>query len=148
MSLLDKIFKKKKEKPKNLGKRIKKGKKEDLKRKEEGKSKKVKVKKKKRKISLTPGIACTVRTPLITEKATFLSEKGQYVFEVERKSSKRRIKEVIEKIFSVNVEKVRVINIKGKVKKYRSRAEGKRRDRKKAIVTLSEGEKIELFEGI
>ncbi len=88
-----------------------------------------------------------IRRPLITEKVTKLQEKlNQYVFEVAPSSNKIEIKRAVEDRFKVQVTKVRTINVPGKLKRL-GRFSGRRPDWKKAIVTLAEGEKIELFEG-
>ncbi|NJM05149.1 50S ribosomal protein L23 [Candidatus Gracilibacteria bacterium] len=83
--------------------------------------------------------------PLITEKNTNLMELNQYCFEVDREASKPQIKRAIENIFSVSVTKVRTINMRGKQKR-RGTVLGHQRDWKKAIVTLADGDRIELFE--
>lgn len=85
--------------------------------------------------------------PLITEKGAQLKEAGnQYLFHVDRRANKIEIKKAIEEIFEVHVISVRTIQMPGK-KKRMGRFEGKRPDWKKAVVTLKEGETIELFEG-
>lgn len=86
--------------------------------------------------------------PIITEKCTDLREKQNiYTFEVHRDATKHEIKRVIEKLYTVKVEGVRVINTKGKIKT-RKMVEGKRKDRKKALVKLKKGDKIPIFEGV
>ena len=88
-----------------------------------------------------------LRRPVITEKSTSLQEEGKYAFEVSSRSNKILIKAAVEKAFNVKVTAVNVMNVRGKTKLI-----GRRRVRmsswKKAIVTLKEGEKIELFEGV
>ena len=85
--------------------------------------------------------------PHLTEKVVLLKElANQVVFQVDRKANKIEIKNAIEKIFSVKVEKVSTINCKGKVKRL-GKFEGRCADWKKAIITLKEGDKIEYFEG-
>ncbi|MGK0288993.1 MAG: large subunit ribosomal protein L23 [bacterium] len=89
----------------------------------------------------------TILAPYITEKVMLQSElENKVVFKVPVSSNKIEIKDAIEKIFSVKVEKVATVNSKGK-RKRQGRFEGKRSDWKKAIVTLKEGDKIEYFEG-
>ena len=89
-----------------------------------------------------------VRRPLITEKTTIQKESfNQVTFEVDRKANRVEIKRAIEKIFNVRVAAVRTMQIIGKVKR-RGRILGKRRDWKKAIVTLMPGERIDFFEGV
>ena len=93
--------------------------------------------------------------PLLSEKANKLSFMNrQYVFEVSSKSNKLQIKNAIEKRFEVKVEKVRTINYKGKMKNTSVRSNGKvlrtsgfRTNWKKAIVTLLEGQKIDIVGG-
>jgi len=93
--------------------------------------------------------------PLLSEKANKLSSMSrQYVFEVSSKSNKLQIKNAIEKKFEVKVAKVRTINYKGKMKNTSVRSNGKvlrtsgfRSDWKKAIVTLLEGQKIDIVGG-
>jgi large subunit ribosomal protein L23 len=89
-----------------------------------------------------------VRKALITEKGTALRElRNQYHFEVARDANKIEIRHAIETIFSVKVEEVRTMQMRGKVKR-QGRYLGKRSDWKKAIVTLRPEQKIELFEQI
>lgn len=85
--------------------------------------------------------------PVITEKSMDLLADNKYTFIVDKKANKTEIKNAIEKIFDVRVEKVRTMNVKGKTKRM-GRFEGKTPDRKKAIVTLKPGHKIRLFEGM
>ena len=90
----------------------------------------------------------TIRKVLITEKSTILREtRNQYFFEVARDANKIEIKLAIETIFSVKVDDVRTMQLRGKVKR-QGRWVGKRNDWKKAIVTLKPDQKIELFEQI
>jgi len=89
-----------------------------------------------------------VRKALITEKGTALRElRNQYHFEVARDANKIEIRHAIETIFSVKVEQVRTMQMRGKVKR-QGRYLGKRSDWKKAIITLQPEQKIELFEQI
>ena len=89
-----------------------------------------------------------VRKVLITEKGTVLREtRNQYFFEVAREANKIEIKRAIETIFSVKVDSVRTMQLRGKVKR-QGRWVGRRNDWKKAIVTLKPDQKIELFEQI
>lgn len=85
--------------------------------------------------------------PHLTEKVVLMKElENKVVFQVDRRANKIEIKDAIESIFSVKVEKISTINCKGKVKRL-GKFEGRCADWKKAIVTLKEGEKIEYFEG-
>lgn len=83
--------------------------------------------------------------PIITEKNTNLMEINKYCFEVVRDANKPQIKRAIERIFNVTVLNVRTMNVRGK-KRRRGREFGYTAAWKKAIVTLAEGEHIELFE--
>jgi large subunit ribosomal protein L23 len=88
-----------------------------------------------------------IRRPLITEKTTIQKdEANQVTFEVDRRANRIEIGRAVEKIFNVNVESVRTMHVRGKTKR-RGRTLGKRRDWKKAIVTLRPGERIDFFEG-
>ncbi len=88
-----------------------------------------------------------LRRPLITEKSTLLKEQNRYAFEVALKASKRQIKEAVETAFKVNVIKVNVMNVPGKMKRMRRR-QVMTPSWKKAIVTLKQGQKIEFYEGV
>jgi large subunit ribosomal protein L23 len=88
-----------------------------------------------------------IRSPVITEKATMLSEHNQVSFRVALDATKPQIKQAVEKLFNVKVEKVNTIRVKGKVKRFRGRV-GKRGDFKKAIVTLAEGNTIDVTTGL
>ncbi len=88
-----------------------------------------------------------IRRPLITEKTTIQKETSNQVsFEVDRRANRVEIKKAVEKIFNVRVAGVRTMQIKGKTKR-RGRIVGKRKDWKKALVTLGPGERIDFFEG-
>lgn len=85
--------------------------------------------------------------PLVTEKSMNLLADNKYTFIVDKRANKTEIKNAIENIFTVKVESVNTMNIKGKPKRM-GRFEGKKPDRKKAIVSLKPGQKIRLFEGM
>ncbi len=85
--------------------------------------------------------------PLITEKATRVSENGQVVFKVRLDADKGEIKEAVESIFGVKVKAVNTLVQKGKTKRFRGRP-GKRNDIKKAFVTLADGQAIDVTTGI
>ena len=85
--------------------------------------------------------------PLITEKNTNLMQLNKYSFQVDRSASKPQIKAAIEEIFGVTVMRVHTMNLRGK-KRRRGTRFGYTADWKKAIVTLSEGDRIELFESV
>lgn len=85
-----------------------------------------------------------IKTPHVTEKATFLSGKNQYIFKVWSRANKIEIKKAIEKIFGVEVRAVKIINVAPK-KRRLGRIEGKIPGYKKAIVKIKEGQKIEVL---
>ena len=88
-----------------------------------------------------------IRKPIITEKATIMSEQNKTVFKVHEKANKKIIKKNIEKLFKVNVIKVNIINQKTKLKLKQGRKSYKS-GYKKAIVTLKKGQSIDLTTGI
>lgn len=89
-----------------------------------------------------------IKRPLITEKATLLREiQNAVAFEVDRRANKKQIQDAVEKLFKVKVVDVRTINIPGKPKR-RGLVVGRRPGWKKAIVTLRQGDRIEIFEGV
>jgi large subunit ribosomal protein L23 len=89
-----------------------------------------------------------IKRPVVTEKTNIQKEvHNQITFEVDRKANRVEIKQAVESIFKVNVADVKTMQIKGK-KKTRGRIVGKRRNWKKAIVTLMPGERIDFFEGV
>ena len=88
-----------------------------------------------------------IRKPIITEKATLASESGAVVFEVHMDATKPQIKEAVEALFNVKVKAVNTTVTKGKVKKFRGRP-GRRKDVKKAYVTLVEGNTIDVTTGL
>ena len=92
-----------------------------------------------------------LRRPLVTEKSNYQTgDLNQYVFEVSRDASKTMIKDAVETIFDVSVERVNVINVPAKrSRRWRSRRIKVRRSAyKKAIVTLAAGDRIDVFEGV
>ncbi len=89
----------------------------------------------------------SIRYPIITEKATILSEQNKTVFRVHDKANKKNIKKNIEKLFKVNVVKINIINQKTKIKMKQGRKSYKP-GYKKAIVTLKKGQSIDLTTGI
>lgn len=89
-----------------------------------------------------------LKKPLITEKSTLAREVANAVaFEVDRRATKRQIRDAVEKMFKVKVEDVKTMNVAGKPKR-RGQVVGRRPGWKKAIVTLKAGDKIEFFEGV
>ncbi len=89
----------------------------------------------------------SIRHPIITEKATILSEQNKTVFRVHKGANKKTIKKNIEKVFKVNVIKVNIVNKKTKLKMRQGRKSYKS-GYKKAIVTLKKGQSIDLTTGI
>ena len=85
--------------------------------------------------------------PRITEKSMAEALNNQYTFTVNPHATKTQIRHAIEDIFKVNVVKVNTINVKGKTKRFRGRV-GQRSDVKKAIVTLAEGQSIDITTGL
>ncbi|MEP3346696.1 MAG: 50S ribosomal protein L23 [Litoreibacter sp.] len=88
-----------------------------------------------------------IRKPLITEKATLASENNAVVFEVAIEANKPMIKEAVETLFGVKVKAVNTSITKGKVKRFRGQP-GRRKDVKKAYVTLEEGNTIDVSTGL
>jgi len=89
----------------------------------------------------------SIRQPIITEKATILSEQNKTVFKVHVEANKNTIKKNIEKLFKVNVVKVNIVNTKTKKKLKQGRLSTKS-GYKKAIITLKKGQSIDLATGI
>ena len=88
-----------------------------------------------------------LRRPVITEKSTILQEQGRYTFEVAPNATKHQIKEAVEEAFNVDVLQVNTMHVRGKRKRFGPRiAQG--RSWKKAIVLLSPGDTITIFEGV
>jgi large subunit ribosomal protein L23 len=89
-----------------------------------------------------------IKRPVITEKTSIQKEQfNQLTFEVDRRANRIEIKKAIETVFKVRVAGVKTMQVTGKTKQ-RGRITGKRRDWKKAIVTLMPGERIDFFEGV
>jgi large subunit ribosomal protein L23 len=92
-----------------------------------------------------------LRRPIITEKSSYLSSKlGQYVFEVNRQATKNEIKQAVETLFDVSVVRVNILNVPARrTRRPRSRRVLVRRSGiKKAVVTLAEGQRLPVFEGV
>ena len=88
-----------------------------------------------------------IRSPLITEKSTIISEFNQVSFRVPLAATKPEIRAAVEGLFDVKVTSVNTLRQQGKVKRFRGRL-GKRNDTKKAIVTLAEGDSIDITTGV
>ena len=89
----------------------------------------------------------TILAPVITEKATLLSEQNKVVFRVAADASKDEIAAAVEELFKVKVTKVNTLVTKGKTKRFRGIV-GRRSDVKKAIVTLADGQSIDITTGL
>lgn len=88
-----------------------------------------------------------LRKPLITEKNSALQAQGKYFFEVDKSANKTLVKQAVQKAFDVTVMSVNIINVPGKTKRM-GRNIVHTPSWKKAVVTLKEGETIQLFEGV
>src|SRR4051812_44620455 len=92
----------------------------------------------------------TIVRPVVSEKSTILGEAGKYVFEVAPSANKIQIARAVEEAFAnkkVQVDSVNILHVAGKVRR-RGRSVGRTRSWKKAIVTLKEGQRLDLFEGV
>ena len=85
--------------------------------------------------------------PIVTEKATSLSEHGQIVFKVRIDATKVQIRRAVERLFDVKVTRVNTIRVTGKTKLFRQTL-GRRSNYKKAVVTLAEGQNIAYLAGL
>lgn len=88
-----------------------------------------------------------IRTPVITEKSTLVSEHNQVVFNVARDATKTEVKAAVEALFGVKVKAVNTLLRKGKTKRFRGVA-GTQQDVKKAIVTLVDGQTLDVTTGL
>lgn len=82
--------------------------------------------------------------PIITEESMLKMDENKYTFEVAVKANKTEVKQAIEKLFNVDVKNVNIMNVRGKLKRM-GRFAGYTRKRRKAIVTIAEGQSIEIF---
>ncbi|APF37870.1 Ribosomal protein L23 [Chelatococcus sambhunathii] len=98
-------------------------------------------------MSIDPRHYDVIVAPVITEKATSASEQNKVVFKVARTATKPQIKAAVEKLFDVKVTGVNTLVTKGKVKRFRGMV-GQRSDVKKAVVTLAEGQTIDVTTGL
>ena len=92
-----------------------------------------------------------LKSPLVTEKVSALNEKGKYGFIVDQAANKIEIKDAVEKMYGVNVERVNTINVLGKKKSRFTKAgtlTGRKPSYKKAIVTLAQGEVIDFYSNV
>lgn len=98
-------------------------------------------------MSIDPKLFDVIVSPVITEKATVLSEQNKVVFKVAKTATKPQIKLAVEKLFDVKVESVNTLVRKGKEKRFRGTL-GRQSDVKKAVVTLAEGHTIDVTTGL
>ncbi len=89
----------------------------------------------------------TLLSPIITEKSTLVAEENKVIFRVPLTATKPDIKEAVESLFKVDVTKVNTILVKGKTKRFRGML-GRRSDYKKAIVTLADGQSVDITTGL
>jgi len=141
MSILNKFKKDKKQESKGVREPKKKESKDDSKKVQE------KSKSKKAVARVDSSSFRAVVNPIISEKATYLSAENKYVFEVFKNSNKKEISQAIKDIYGVEPVKVNIINVLGKTRRY-GRYTGNTKDRKKAIVTLKQGQTIQVYEGV
>ena len=88
-----------------------------------------------------------IKRPLFNEKGMDMKEReNKILIEIDPRANKHEVKKAMEEIFKVKVEKVATINVGGKLKRY-GKSIGRRSDRKKAIITLKQGEKLDFIEG-
>jgi large subunit ribosomal protein L23 len=87
-----------------------------------------------------------IRRPVVTEKSTAAAEQNKVTFKISPEATKADVKAAVEAIFNVKVKKVNTINIDGKTKRFRGRP-GQRSDLRKAVVTLEEGQSIDMASG-
>lgn len=132
---------KKEEKEKEVAKAV------DVVKKTESKVKGKKVEKVKLRKKVVSGVRNVVINPLITEKSARLASEDKYIFAVDPRSNQIEIKSAISNMYGIIPVKVNVLNVKGKKVRF-GRRKGKRKDWKKAIVTLPKGKKIDVYEGV
>ncbi|MEQ3744736.1 MAG: 50S ribosomal protein L23 [Henriciella sp.] len=89
----------------------------------------------------------TLVSPIITEKSTLVAEENKIIFRVRIEATKPEIKEAVETLFKVDVTKVNTILVKGKTKRFKGQI-GRRSDYKKAIVTLKDGQSVDITTGL
>jgi large subunit ribosomal protein L23 len=88
-----------------------------------------------------------IRSPMVTEKSTMGSQHNQVTFRVPLDATKPEIKAAVEGVFKVTVKAVNTLRVEGKTKRFRGFV-GKRKDVKKAVVTLAEGQSIDVTTGV
>jgi len=107
----------------------------------------IRSRKKKAEANVTPRMYDIIRAPVITEKATLAAGHNQVVFKVPLDATKPEIRSAVEGVFGVKVSAVNTLIAKGKTKRFRG-LPGKRSDVKKAVVTLAEGQQIDVTTGV
>lgn len=95
----------------------------------------------------TMSIYDVLRRPIISEKGTTQLAQGKYTFEVDARANKQQIREAVEKVFKVDVTGVNVSTVPGKRRRV-GRRHAMTPEWKKAVVTLKEGQRIDVFEGV
>lgn len=98
-------------------------------------------------MSVDPRLYDVIIAPVITEKATIMAEQNKVVFKVAKTATKPQIKMAVEKLFDVKVTAVNTLVRKGKTKQFRGTI-GRQSDVKKAIVTLADGQSIDVTTGL
>ncbi len=88
-----------------------------------------------------------LRRPMVTEKSTALKDLNKYAFEVAAAANKNQVKEAVDKAFNVTVTSVNIVHVPGKLKRRGARFY-ETQEKKKALVTVKAGQKIEFFEGV
>lgn len=88
-----------------------------------------------------------IERPVVTEKSTMAAEHGKVVFNISARATKTEVKQAVEALFGVKVTKVNTVLTKGKRKRFRG-MQGQRSDQRKAIVTLAEGQSIDIAAGL
>lgn len=88
-----------------------------------------------------------ILAPLITEKSTLVAEQNKIIFRVPLTATKEEVKRAVENLFKVDVTKVNTLRVKGKTKRFRGHI-GRRSDFKKAIVTLKDGQSVDITTGL
>ncbi|MBP6964781.1 MAG: 50S ribosomal protein L23 [Armatimonadetes bacterium] len=89
-----------------------------------------------------------IEKPLVTEKSVDSAAAGKYTFRVSKDANKVEIAHAVEAIFSVKVDKVNTVTVRGKTRRVGRHPEGRKPDWKKAIVTLKSGQTLDIFEGM
>tara|TARA_Y100001001_G_scaffold87433_1_gene85562 strand:- start:473 stop:793 length:321 start_codon:yes stop_codon:yes gene_type:complete len=101
----------------------------------------------KKKVEVQEWMYEIVREPVITEKATLGSEHGQVTFRVPKTATKPQVRDAVQALFGVEVTKVNTSILKGKTKRFKGIL-GRRSDQKKAVVTLADGQTIDVGSGL